>query len=217
MAKKQDGRFEEKQIDEWLKKGHQPEDVKSLLQEITKAVLERALQGEMTEHLGYAKNDVAEKNTDNARNGSSTKSLKGEFGEIELETPRDRKGEFEPRLIKKHQTRFAGFDEKVLSLYARGMTTREIQGHLEEMYGVEVSPALISDITDGVIEQAKAWQSRPLDAFYPVIFLDALFVKMRHEGRVENRAVFVALESTWKGRKKFWDFGPERAKAPGSG
>jgi putative transposase len=113
MGKKQDSQFDEKQIEEWLKKGHQPEDVKSLLQEITKAVLERALQGEMTEHLGYAKNDVAEKNTDNARNGSSAKSLKGEFGEIELETPRDRKGEFEPRLIKKHQTRFTGFDEKV--------------------------------------------------------------------------------------------------------
>jgi putative transposase len=202
MAKKQDGRFDEKQIDEWLKKGHQPEDVKSLLQEITKAVLERALQGEMTEYLGYAKNDIAEKNTDNARNGSSAKSLKGEFGAIELETPRDRKGEFEPRLIKKHQTRFTGFDEKVLSLYARGMTTREIQGHLEEIYGVEVSPALISDITDGVLEQAKAWQSRPLDAFYPVIFLDALFVKMRHEGRVENRAVFVALGINLEGQKE---------------
>lgn len=202
MGKKQDSRFDEKQIDEWLKKGHQPEDVKSLLQEITKAVLERALQGEMTEHLGYAKNDIAEKNTDNARNGSSAKSLKGEFGEIELETPRDRKGEFEPRLIKKHQTRFTGFDEKVLSLYARGMTTREIQGHLEEMYGVEVSPALISDITDGVMEQAKAWQSRPLEAFYPVVFLDALFVKMRHEGRVENRAVFVALGINLEGQKE---------------
>jgi transposase-like protein len=135
MAKKQEQRIDEKQTDEWLKKGHDPEDVKTLLQGITKAVLERALQGEMTEHLGYAKNDIAEKNTDNARNGSSAKSLKGEFGEIELETPRDRKGEFEPRLIKKHQTRFTGFDEKVLSLYARGMTTREIQGHLEEMYG----------------------------------------------------------------------------------
>ena len=202
MGKKQEGPIREEQIDEWLKKGHQPGDVKSLLQQITKAVLERALQGELTEHLGYAKGDVAEKKTDNARNGSTSKSLKGEFGEIELETPRDRQGEFEPRLIKKHQTRFTGFDEKVLSLYARGLTTREIQGHLEEMYGVEVSPALISDITDGVMEQAKAWQNRPLEAFYPVVFLDALFVKMRHEGRVENRAVFVALGINLEGQKE---------------
>jgi putative transposase len=202
MGKKQEGPFREEQIEEWLKNGHKPEDVKSLLQQITKAVLERALQGELTEHLGYAKGEAAEKKTGNARNGSTSKSLKGEFGEIELETPRDRKGEFEPRLIKKHQTRFTGFDEKVLSLYARGLTTREIQGHLEEMYGVEVSPALISDITDGVMEQAKAWQNRPLEAFYPVVFLDALFVKMRHEGRVENRAVFVALGINLEGQKE---------------
>jgi putative transposase len=178
-------------------------------------VLERALQGEMTEHLGYAKNDVAGNNSGNSRNGATAKTLKGDFGEIELETPRDRQGEFEPRLIKKHQTRFTGFDEKVLSLYARGMTTREIQGHLEEMYQVEVSPSLISDITDGVMEQARAWQNRPLDAFYPVVFLDALFVKMRHEGRVENRAVFVALGVNLEGQKEalgLWTGASEGAK-----
>jgi putative transposase len=202
MAEKKERPFDEKQIEEWLKDGHKPEDVKTLLQQITKAVLERALQGEMTEHLGYARNDVAGKNSGNSRNGATAKTLKGDFGEIELETPRDRNGEFEPRLIRKHQTRFTGFDEKVLSLYARGMTTREIQGHLNEMYGVEVSAALISDITDGVMEQAKAWQNRPLDAFYPVVFLDALFVKMRHEGRVENRAVYVALGINLEGQKE---------------
>jgi putative transposase len=215
MANRKERPFDEKQIDEWLKAGHKPEDVKSLLQQITKAVLERALQGEMTEHLGYEKHDVAAKNTGNSRNGATAKKLKGDFGEIELETPRDRNGEFEPRLIKKHQTRFTGFDEKVLSLYARGMTTREIQGHLEEIYGVEVSPALISDITDGVMEQAKAWQTRPLEAFYPVVFLDALFVKMRHEGRVENRAVFVALGINMEGQKEalgLWTGSGEGAK-----
>ena len=215
MAKRKESPFDEKQIDEWLKAGHSPEDVKSLLQQITKAVLERALQGEMTEHLGYAKSDVAGYNSGNSRNGATAKTLKGDFGEIDLETPRDRQGEFEPRLIKKHQTRFEGFDEKVLSMYARGMTTREIQGHLEEMYGVEVSPSLISDITDGVIEQAKAWQNRPLDAFYPVVFLDALFVKMRHEGRVENRAVFVALGINLEGQKEalgLWTGAGEGAK-----
>lgn len=215
MANKKERPFDEKQIDEWLKAGHKPEDVKSLLQQITKAVLERALQGEMTEHLGYDKHDVAGKNTGNSRNGATAKKLKGDFGEIELETPRDRNGEFEPRVIKKHQTRFSGFDAKVLSLYARGMTTREIQGHLEEIYGVEVSPALISDITDGVMEQAKAWQNRPLEAFYPVVFLDALFVKMRHEGHVESRAVFVALGINMEGEKEalgLWTGGGEGAK-----
>ena len=215
MAEKKERPFDEKQIDEWLKNGHKPEDVKSLLQQITKAVVERALQGEMTQHLGYPKNDVAGKKSGNSRNGVTAKTLKGDFGEIELETPRDRNGEFEPKLIQKHQTRFTGFDEKVLSLYARGMTTREIQAHLQEMYQVEVSPALISDITDGVMEQAKAWQSRPLEAFYPVIFLDALFVKMRHEGRVENRAVFVALGINLEGQKEvlgLWTGAGEGAK-----
>ena len=215
MADKKERPFDEKQIDEWLKNGHKPEDVKSLLQQITKAVVERALQGEMTQHLGYPKNDVAGKKSGNSRNGVTAKTLKGDFGEIELETPRDRNGEFEPKLIQKHQTRFTGFDEKVLSLYARGMTTREIQAHLQEMYQVEVSPALISDITDGVMEQAKAWQSRPLEAFYPVIFLDALFVKMRHEGRVENRAVFVALGINLEGQKEvlgLWTGAGEGAK-----
>ena len=215
MENKKERPFDDKQIDEWLKAGHKPEDVKTLLQQITKAVLERALQGEMAEHLGYDKHDPAGKNTGNSRNGTTAKKLKGDFGEIELETPRDRNGEFEPRLIKKHQTRFTGFDQKVLSLYARGMTTREIQAHLEEIYGVEVSPALISDITEGVMEQAKAWQNRPLEAFYPVVFLDALFVKMRHEGRVENRAVFVALGINMEGQKEalgLWTGGGEGAK-----
>ena len=215
MATKKERPFDEKQIDEWLKDGHKPEDVKSLLQQITKAVLERALQGEMKEHLGYGKHEVSGKNSGNSRNGVTAKTLKGDFGQIELETPRDRNGEFEPRLIKKHQTRFTGFDEKVLSLYARGMTTREIQGHLEELYGVDVSPTLVSDITDGVMEQAKAWQNRPLEAFYPVVFLDALFVKMRHEGRVENRAVFVALGINLEGQKEalgLWTGAGEGAK-----
>ena len=149
-------------------------------------MLERALQGELTEHLGYSKHDPAGHNSGNSRNGATRKTLKGDFGEIELETPRDRNGEFEPQLIKKNQTRWTGFDDKILSMYARGMTTREIQGHLEEMYQVEVSPSLISEVTDAVIEEARVWQSRPLEPFYGVVFLDALYVKMRYEGRVEN-------------------------------
>lgn len=202
-------------IDEWLKEGRKPEDVNGLLKQITKAVLERALQGEMTEHLGYDKHDPAGNNSGNSRNGAGRKTLKGDFGEVELETPRDRNGEFEPQIVRKNQTRWTGFDDKILSMYARGMTTREIQGHLEEMYRVEVSPSLISDVTDGVIEQARAWQNRPLEPFYAIVFLDALYVKMRHEGRVENRAVYVAVGINLEGRKDvlgLWTSSTEGAK-----
>ena len=202
-------------IDELLKQGRQPEDIHGLLKQFTKAVLERALQGELTEHLGYAKHDRAGQNSGNSRNGSTRKTLQGDFGELELETPRDRNGEFEPEIIKKHQTRWTGFDDKIVSMYARGMTTREIQGHLEEMYQVEVSPSLISEVTDGIMEQARAWQNRPLEGFYGVVFLDALYVKMRHEGRVENRAVYVALGITLEGKKDvlgLWTSAAEGAK-----
>ncbi len=215
MARQDERPFDDKQVDQWLKEGHRPEDVKALLRQITKAVVERALQGELTEQLGYEKHDPAGQNSGNSRNGVTRKKLKGDFGEIELETPRDRNGEFEPVLVKKNQTRFTGFDDKVLSMYARGMSTREIQGHLEEMYGVEVSPTLISNITDGVVEQAKAWQNRALESFYAVVFLDALFVKMRHEGRVENRAVYVAIGINLEGRKDvlgLWTGANEGAK-----
>jgi putative transposase len=202
-------------IDEMLKQGRTAEDVNGLLKQFTKAVLERALQGEMTQHLGYAKHDPAGDNSGNSRNGVTRKTLKGDFGEVDLETPRDRKGEFEPQIIQKNQTRWTGFDDKILSMYARGMTTREIQGHLEEMYQVQVSPSLISEVTDGVIEQARVWQNRPLEPFYGVVFLDALYVKMRHEGRVENRAVYVALGIDLNGHKDvlgLWTSASEGAK-----
>jgi putative transposase len=128
--------------------------------------------------------------------------LKGEFGTVEMAVPRDRAGSFEPQLVPKGTTRFTGFDDKILSLYARGMTTREIQGHLEEMYQVEVSPTLISNVTEAVIEEVKAWQSRLLEPVYPIVYLDALVVKMRTEGRVENRAVYVAIGITMEGQKE---------------
>jgi putative transposase len=169
----------------------------------------------MSQHLGYAKHDPAGNNSGNSRNGVTRKRLKGEFGELEIETPRDRNGEFEPQLVKKNQTRWAGFDDKILSMYARGMSTRDIQGHLEEMYQVPVSPSLISDVTEGVIEDARAWQNRPLEPFYGVVFLDALYVKMRHEGRVENRAVYVAIGINLEGKKDvlgIWTSSNEGAK-----
>lgn len=200
-TQKQEKQISDEVVDGWLKQGRRPEDINSLLQQITKAVLERALQGELTDHLGYKKNDPAGNLSGNSRNGLTRKTLKGDFGEIELETPRDRNGEFAPQIIPKSQTRWTGFDDKILSMYARGMSTREIQGHLHEMYQVEVSPSLISDITEGVMEQARIWQNRPLESFYGIIFLDALYVKMRHEGRVENRAVYVAMGINLEGRK----------------
>ena len=205
-------------LDELIKDYKKPEDLigeTGLLKQLTKALLERALGAELTQHLGYEKHDPAGYHSGNSRNGASAKTVKGEFGEITVETPRDRNCSFEPQILKKHQTRFDGFDDKILSMYARGMTTREIQGHLQEMYGVEVSPTLISEVTDAVIEEVKAWQSRPLEPLYAILYLDALYVKMRHEGRVENRAVYVALGVDWDGRKDvlgLWSIGNEGAK-----
>ena len=151
------------------------------------------MQAEMTEHLGYEKHDPAGNNSGNSRNGATTKTLKGDFGEMPLETPRDRNGSFEPKIIGKGQTRFTGFDDKIISMYARGMSTREIQGHLEEIYQVEVSPTLISNVTEAVMEEVKTWQNRPLDAVYPIVYLDALVVKIREAGHVRNKAIYVAI------------------------
>ena len=186
-----------------------------LLKQLTKAILERALAAELTAHLGYEKHTVSGRNSGNSRNGSSKKQLKGNFGTVALEVPRDRAGSFEPQLVAKGQTRWHGFDNKILSLYARGMSTREIQAHLEEMYQVEVSPTLISTVTEAVLDEVKCWQSRPLDAVYAIVYLDALVVKMRVEGRVENRAVYVAIGINLEGGKEvlgLWTSANEGAK-----
>src|SRR5882762_9306581 len=169
-------------IDNLLKNYKKPEDLigeNGLLKQLTKQLLERAMSAEMSEHVGYEKHDVAGNNSGNSRNGKSTKTLKGTFGELALETPRDRNGTFEPQIVGKHQTRFTGFDENIISLYARGLSTREIQQHLEEIYQVEVSPGLISTVTDEVIDEVKAWQMRQLDEVYAIMYLDALQFKVR--------------------------------------
>lgn len=205
-------------LDELIKDYKKPEDLigeTGILKQLTKALMERALGAELTNHLGYEKYDPAGYNSGNSRNGTTPKTVKGDFGEIVVETPRDRNGSFEPQILQKHQTRFDGFDDKILSMYSRGMTTREIQGHLQQIYGVEVSPALISTVTDAVMEEVKAWQNRPLEPIYGLIFLDALYVKMRHEGRVDNRAVYVAIGVDLEGRKDvlgLWTSGNEGAK-----
>lgn len=182
-----------------------PEDLigeHGLLKQITKAVIERALQAEMACHLGHAKHDPVANAAGNTRNGKSRKTLKGEFGELPIDIPRDRHGSFEPQLVPKHQTRWHGFDEKILSLYARGMPVREIQAHLEEMYGTEVSPALISSVTDAVIDEVKAWQTRPLDALYPIVYLDCIHAKVRDAGAVRTKAVYLALGINMAGEKE---------------
>jgi putative transposase len=194
----------DRMLDE-LVKGKPPEEIlgdEGILKQLTKRLVERALEGEMTTHLGYEKHSAEGKNTGNSRNGKSAKRVKGEFGEVELEIPRDRNGEFEPQLVKKGQRRLPGFDEKVIALYARGMTTREIQGHLHELYGVEVSPALISNVTDAVLEDVKAWQNRGLEPVYPIVYLDAIHLKLRTEGHVQNQAVYLALGVNLEGYKE---------------
>jgi len=160
---------------------------------LSKELMKPLMAGEMNHHLGYEKHEAAGYGSGNTRNGKSKKTLKSESGEVTIEVPRDRQGTFEPQIIEKHQTRFEGFDAKIISMYARGMTVRDIQGHLRDMYGVEVSATLISEVTDSVLEEVKAWQDRPLEALYPIVYLDALMVKMRQDGKVDNRAVYTAI------------------------
>jgi putative transposase len=192
-------------LDELLKDYQKPEDIlgeQGLLKRLTKAVVERALGAELTQHLGYERHDPAGYRSGNSRNGTTEKTLKGKNGEMRIEVPRDRQGTFEPQIVEKHQTRFDGFDEKILSMYARGMTTRDIQGHLQEIYGVEVSPTLISNVTEAVAEEVRAWQNRPLEAVYPIVYLDALQVKIRDAGQVQNRAIYVAMGINLEGNKE---------------
>jgi putative transposase len=201
-----------------LVKGKTPEEIigeNGLLKQLMKQVLEAAMEGELTAHLGYEKHDPSGYKSGNARNGKTSKKLKGDFGEIELDTPRDRQGTFEPKIVAKGQTRFTGFDDKILSMYARGMSTRDIQGHLQEIYGIEVSPTLISNVTDSVMEELVAWQTRPLDNLYPIVYLDALQVRVRDNGQVQNRAIYVAIGIRMDGCKEvlgLWTSAHEGAK-----
>jgi putative transposase len=192
-------------VDELLK-GADPKKVFSsegLLEEIKKALAERMLNAELDEHLqGEAQAAAEGTGSGNHRNGYSKKTVITDTGQVELEIPRDRRGTFEPQLIAKYQRRFPGFDEKIISMYGRGMSTRDIQAHVRELYGIEASPQLISTITDAVLEEVKQWQGRPLEALYAVVFFDALRVKMRDEGTVRNKAVYLAIGITADGRKE---------------
>jgi putative transposase len=191
-------------IDELLKDYKKPEDMvgeNGLLKQLTQALIERALGAELTHHLGYEKHSADGKNSGNSRNGTSPKTLKSDLGEMPIEVPRDRRGDFEPQLIKKGQRRFTGFDDKILSMYARGMTTRDIQSHLQEIYKVDVSPELISSVTAEVMEEVKEWQNRPLEEMYPIVYLDAIWVKIRDEGHVVNKAAYLAIGVRLEGTK----------------
>ena len=169
------------------------EELDAAVRRFKKAIIERALGGEMTHHLGYARGGEKPEESANHRNGTSGKTVLTDDGPLALAVPRDRAGTFEPQLIGTHERRFTGFDDKVIALYARGLTVREIQAFLGEMYGVEVSPDLISTVTDAVVAEVTAWQSRPLEPMYPVVFFDALRVKIRDEATVRSKAVYLAL------------------------
>ncbi|MFI6007028.1 IS256 family transposase [Streptomyces sp. NPDC051366] len=171
-----------------------------LLTEITRAVLERALEAEMSEHLGYERGDPAGHGSGNSRNGASPKTFLTDAGVGTLAVPRDRNGDFEPRLVPKNARRLAGFNDRTLSLYARGMSVRDIRSHLAQIYGVEVSPDLISKVTDAVVDELVGWQNRPLDAIWPIIYIDALWVKIR-SGSVTSKPVYLAVGVDMDGRK----------------
>ena len=191
-------------LDKLMEGYEKPEDLlgeQGLFKQIQKALLERALSAELTHHLGYPKHSPEGRKSGNSRNGTSRKTLDTEQGPLELDVPRDRDGSFTPQIVPKYQTRVPGLDEKILALYAKGLSVRDVQRHLEEMYQVEVSPALISEVTDAVWDEVQQWQSRPLERMYAIVYLDALMVKMRVDGKVETRAVYLALGVTMAGEK----------------
>ena len=170
-----------------------------VLAQLTRRLVERAMAAELTEHLGYERGQVPPGGVGNARNGSTPKTLHTDHGSVRIETPRDRNGSFEPRIVPKRRSRFAGFDEKIIALYARGVSVRDIQAHLGELYGVEVGRDLISRVTDAVLEDVRAWQQRPLEDVYPVVFLDCLVLKVREGGSVQRKACYLALGVTLEG------------------
>ena len=183
-------------VDELLQGANSEEEIVGpggLLSQLTKRLVERAMEVELTDHLGYEPHREPPGGTGNTRNGATPKTLVTEHGPVPIETPRDRDGSFDPKIVRKRQRRFEGFDEKILALYSRGLSVRDVQAHLREIYGVEVSAGLISQVTDAVMDDARAWQQRPLEDVYPVLFLDAFVVKIREGGSVQRRACYLAL------------------------
>jgi len=198
-------RLADEVIDELLAGARTEEEIVGpggVLAQLTKRLVERAMSAELTEHLGYEPHQEPPGGTGNTRNGSTAKTLATEHGPVRIETPRDRKGSFEPQIIRKGQRRFEGFDDKILALYSRGLSTRDIEAHLAEIYGVKVGRDLISRVTDAVMDDVREWQQRPLDDVYPVVFLDALVLKIREGGTVQRRACYLALGVTVEGERE---------------
>ena len=177
-------------------------DLADLSRQLLKVAMERVLAAELEDHLGYSKHSPEGRNSGNSRNGHSKKTLKGDFGELEINTPRDRNGEFEPQLIAKGSTRINKLDKQILSLYARGMTTRDIADALQEMYGADISQTLISKVTDAVLDEVQTWQNRPLESLYPILYLDGIVVKVHQDKRVIKKTVYVALGVNTEGQKE---------------
>jgi putative transposase len=177
------------------------EDVQAALRDLFASTMQGMLEAELDTHLGYPKHDTKNKMIDNSRNGHSRKTLTSEYGDVEISVPRDRKGEFEPEIVKKNQTNTVGIEEQVIALYARGVSTRDIQAHLHQLYGLEVSPTLISNITDKLLPMIKEWQSRPLQSVYAVVFLDAIHYKVKQDGQVVNKAAYMVVGIDLEGQK----------------
>lgn len=176
-------------------------DVQNALKEIFAETLQEMLEAELDDNLGYAKNDSQNKQTSNRRNGHSKKTVRSEYGEIDIEVPRDREGEFEPQIVKKHQKSVTGIEDQILALYAKGVSTRDIQDHLQQLYGVEVSPTLISNVTNKIIPLIKEWQNRPLQQVYAVVFLDAIHFKVKQDGQIISKAAYMAIGIDLDGHK----------------
>jgi len=192
-------------IDSLIKQYDDPMDIfreNGLMMQLKKAIVERVMEGELTTELGYEKHDSAGNNSGNSRNGYTEKTLKCNDGHLSIKVPRDRNGDFEPKIVPKNQTRFDDMDEKIISLYARGMTTRDIQAQLKDLYHVDVSATLISNVTDEVIDAVKSWQSRPLDKVYPIVYMDALVIKIQQDKRVINKSFYLALGVNTEGQKE---------------
>ena len=196
--------FDKKELKKFLKEKNVKslDDFNTLMSEVSRDVVETLLEGELTDHLGFEKYDHEAKTIDNSRNGFTPKKVKSKFGQIDLNLPRDRKSDFSPQIVKKHQRDISGLEDKIISLYARGMTTRDIQSHVKEIYNYEISPETVSTITDKVLEHAREWQSRPLEAIYAIIFMDATFLKMRSEGHVRSIAVYNIIGINIDGHKE---------------
>jgi len=177
-------------------------DLKEVTGQLMKVILESSLNAELDGHLGYDKNEKSETRRSNTRNGKSKKTVKGDHGELDIEVPRDREASFEPKIVPKGKTRLEGFEDNILALYSRGMTTRDIQGAIKELYnGADISHSVIANVTDAVIDEVTAWQSRPLESTYPIVFLDCIVVKVRQDNRVINKAIYLALGVTCDGHK----------------